>query len=120
MSIFDRIKAEITEGTVIHREWRVKELVTELRIRRDEFALVYTMPGGHDKDIKESEWNKAYNQLIATGCFSRPWFRKNMEKCNGRGSCNFNAIGGVFSVMGIARCAGRGKGMYLKIAQSSR
>ena len=110
MSIFDRIKAEIAPGTVIHNEWEVKGLGT----RRGETALIYTMPGGHDKGINESEWNKAYSQLMTTSCFSRSWFETNMQECNREGSCNFNAIGGVFRVMGIANSAGRGKGMYLK------
>lgn len=114
MSIFDRIKTEVTPGTVIHNEWVVKGL----GIRRGRDALIYTMPGGHNKGINASEWNKAYGQLMATGCFSRPWFETNMEDCYREGGCNFNAIGGVFSVMGIARSAGRGEGMYLKIAQS--
>ena len=122
MGIFDRIKAEITPGTVIHRtithnEWTVHE-VRKLKTKSGEFALIYRIPGshkpeGHKKNIKESEWNKAYNQLMTAGCFSRSWFGANMEKCSKAG-CNFNAIGGAFSVMGIARSAGINKGLYLK------
>lgn len=110
MSIFSRIKEEIAPETVIHNEWKMKRH----GIRRGKDALIYTMPGGREKGIKESEWNKAYNELMTTGCFRRSWFKKNMESCNREGGCNFNAIGGVFSIMGIARSGGKGKGVYLK------
>ena len=119
MNIFDRIKTEITPGTVIHREWTMKGSRTkrgEIACRRGEIALIYKLGNRSEKGINESEWNKAYGQLMATGCFSHPWFRKNMKGCYCEGGCNFNAIGGVFSVMGIARSAG--KGMYLKITQA--
>ncbi len=126
MGIFDRIKAEIALGTVIYRKWTVQE-VRKLKTPPGEFALIYWMPGGHKnpkghkRNIKESEWNKAYNQLMTAGCFRLSWFKANMRanigKCNRGGNCNFHAIGGVFCVMGIANFAGKYKGMYLKITQ---
>ena len=117
MSIVNRIKEEIALGTVIHNQWKMKGC----GIRRGKDALIYTMPGGRERDrekgINESEWNRAYNELMTTGCFRRSWFEKNMEDCNREGGCNFKAIGGVFSIMGIARYGG--KGAYLKTTQLS-
>ena len=113
MSIINRIKEEIAPGTVIHNEWEMKGY----GIRRGKDALIYTMPGGHDKGINESEWNKAYNELMTTGCFRRSWFEKNMEGCNREGGCNFKTIGGIFGIMEIARSGGKGKGVYLKTTQ---
>lgn len=69
--------------------------------RRGEEALVYIIPGGYEKGITVSEFNKAYCWLMETGSFSKKWFDENMQACAKEGGCNFYAIGGIFGLLGL-------------------
>ena len=71
-------------------------------------VLSFIRTGSHEKVVNESEWAKAYERLTECGEFTKVWFKENMQKCYKEGSCNFNAIGGVFEYLGYAKyCADR-------------
>lgn len=76
--------------------------------RRGAAALIYSIPsrtgsGTHyEKGITEKEFEKAYNQLMNSGAFTRKWFNANLIACAKEGPCNFIAIGKVFVVLGAA------------------
>lgn len=114
-NIVDLIERTATPGTVIPKpEARADFVVKRWGRRRGERALVYTIPNHRDeqrpyeKGIAESEWLKAYDQLTATGQFTRKWFQCEMIECNTEGGCNFTTIGGIFELLGIATYAHRG------------
>ena len=82
--------------------------------RRGEDALVYRIPNSRDpkkpaeKGINESEWQRAYGQLMQAGEFTRKWFNDALPECAAGQPCNFTVIGNVFVLLGIANENGRG------------
>jgi hypothetical protein len=87
--------------------------------RRGEPALIYNIPNNknpkrhNEKGITESEWRRAYIQLMKTGYFTTKWFKENLSDCAEEGSCNFTTIGGIFEELGLAEYSCRGR--YKKI-----
>lgn len=83
-------------------------------IRRDQDALIYTIPNHvnpnkpYKKGINASEFEKSYKQLKNTGKLTRSWFQKNLPKCEAEGPCNFTTVGGLFILLGKAKYEGSG------------
>ena len=118
--ILQRIEQTATPGTVIPKpEARGDFVVKRWGIRRGERALIYTIPNHRDprrpyeKGISDSEWTKAFEQLMETSEFSSSWFQRNLTDCVKEGSCNFTTIGGIFELLGDAEYVERG--LYKKI-----
>jgi hypothetical protein len=82
--------------------------------RRGESALIYWIPNHKNpskplaKGVTVSEFERAHAEIIATGQFTRAWFKFNLSTCANEGGCNFTTIGGVFELLGLARYASRG------------
>ena len=118
MTIVDEIKVNIQPGTNIPKpEAKGFFTVKGWGIRRGERALIYTIPNHknskkhNEKGITESEWTRAYNQLME-GDFTRSWFKENLSAC-AEGSCNFTTIGGIFEILGLTVYTSRG--VYKKL-----
>jgi hypothetical protein len=83
-------------------------------IRRGERALVYSMPNHskpdkrHKKGVTVCELRQAYERLVATGEFTRSWFKEWMPDCNREGACNYTTIGSVFELVRVAKHSGPG------------
>ena len=82
--------------------------------RRDEEALVYTIPSHtrvkpYEKGITLPEFEKAFQELKETGSLTRSWFNASLPACKKEGTCNFTTIGGVFQMLGLVRYAERGR-----------
>jgi len=114
-TILDKIKVEIKDQSVIPKpETKNDFIVKGWGRRRGENALIYQIPNHqnperpYEKGITESEWVRAYNQLMKTGYFDREWFDKNLPACSREGGCNFTTIGGIFVVLKLAKYAHRG------------
>jgi len=108
--ISDQIKNKISPGMVIPKPVaRADFIVKGWGKRRGEPALIYQIPNHnpfgrpYEKGITISEFEMAYQQLDATGFFTRKWFQANMTACDKEGSCNFTTIGGIFKLLGYAR-----------------
>ena len=108
MDIWKRI-ADLTPGIIIPKPQAKADFkVKGLGRRRDEEALIYTIPNHknpaspYQKGITKSEWQQAFNQLVTYGEFSRSWFQDNMPACAYEGGCNFTTIGGIFEILKYA------------------
>jgi hypothetical protein len=117
--VIDRIRSVIKPGMSIPKPaargiFRIKGD----GMRRDEDAIIYTIPNHRDptkpyqKGVTASEFERAYDQLSARGEFTHEWFRKNLNACAAEGSCNFTTIGGLFKLLGEAEYVE--KGVYKK------
>jgi hypothetical protein len=120
--IFDRIKLVAPPGTIIPKpEAKENFYVKSIGIRRDEKALIYTIPNHnkpqspYKKGITVSEFEKAYQRLTTSGEFTKKWFIENLPECHKEGSCNFTTIGGLFILLGEAIYAG--KGVYRQVSR---
>lgn len=118
--ILDRITKEAIPGTVIPKpEARSDYIVKGWGKRRGESALIYKIPNHkapmqpYEKGITESEWKKAFCQLMTTGNFSHAWFKSAMPACAKEGPCNFTTIGGIFGLLSLAKYHKRGE--YRKV-----
>jgi hypothetical protein len=107
--IVEQIKRMIPPGTTIPKpNTRADCIVKGWGRRRGENALIYLIPNHknskkpYEKGITESEWKRAYQQIINKGDFSRKWFNRHMKRCSEEGGCNFTTIGGIFQLLGIA------------------
>ena len=117
--IIDRIETEILPRTIIPKP-RTEEghRVMGWRVRRDERALVYSIPNRRNpsrpyaKGVTVSDWEQAHEQLMATGSLEYSWFKSAMAECCKIGACNFTMIGRVFMLLGIA--VRHGRGVYRK------
>jgi hypothetical protein len=108
-TIVEQLKELIVEGTMIPKpRARADFIVKGWGKRRDEDALIYTIPNRNDpnrpykKGITVSEWEIAFKQLTSTGEFSRKWFEQQMPACAEEGGCNFTTIGGISTRLGYA------------------
>lgn len=121
--IFERILQIAPSGTVIPKpeakgEFRIKRLGT----RRGERALIYTIPNHknpekpYEKGITASEFEIAYEELVASGEFTRQWFKRHLPKCEAEGTCNFTTIGGLFVLLGEA--AYERQGVYRRVLRN--
>jgi hypothetical protein len=54
--------------------------------------------------------------VIKTVEFTKQWFNEHMPRCAAEGSCNFTAIGGIFTLLDLAVL--NRKGLYRKVAGS--
>ena len=113
--IVERIKAAISFGTVIPKpEAKADFVVKGWGKRRGESALIYFIPNHrdsnkpHQKGITESEFEKAFSELLSSGAFTRHWFNQFLSNCAKEGACNFTTIGGIFGLLGEAAYSGRG------------
>lgn len=113
--IVERIKDAISFGTVIPKpEAKADFLVKGWGKRRGEPALIYLIPNHsdaskpHQKGITESEFEKAFSELLSSGAFTRHWFNQHLSNCAKEGACNFTTIGGIFDLLGEAVYLGRG------------
>jgi hypothetical protein len=111
----DRIRRLVALGTAIPKpETEAEFLVRGWGQRRGEPALIYSIPNHrnpskpHEKGITESEFEKAFSQLEASGKFTRAWFNEHLPACAKEGPCNYTTIGGMFQLLGEARYASRG------------
>jgi hypothetical protein len=89
-------------------------VVKEMGRRADQDALIYKIPNHktpskpYQKGVTISEWESAYEHLVSTGKLTRQWFDVSLPRCGREGGCNFTTIGGIFSLLGIARYDGHG------------
>jgi hypothetical protein len=103
--IFEQIKSTAKRGTLLPG---TNYTVKGLGKRRGETALIYRVPSNigprrhYEKGVTQSEYERAYEQLVHTGEFSRKWFNDNLSSCAAEGPCNFIAIGKTFILLGIA------------------
>ena len=100
--IFARVRA-ISTGTKITPDYTVKGIGKS----RQEEALVYLVPnrgGGKPspKRIRSSEWETAYQHLLAGGHITRKWFEQNIPGAAKDGPCSFRFIGEVLVLLGVA------------------
>ena len=102
------IKELVKPGTPIPKPESDTSVVKGWGKRRGEPALIYTMKGGHEKGITESEWRCAFEQLQRKGELTKPWFKDALAKCWKEGDCNFTTIGGVLVLLGVATYNGNG------------
>ena len=114
-SITDRIHAEIHAGAMVPKpsapeSYRIKGWGR----RRGEPALVYFIPNRgnpnypHEKGVTETEFERAWHQLIRAGEFTRQWFNRELSGCAREGGCNFTTIGGIFELLGEASYSSQG------------
>jgi hypothetical protein len=102
--IFQQIRNKVKPGT---RLPRTNYAVKGLGKRRGEAALIYCIPnkiapGKHyEKGVTESEFERAYAQLVGAGDFSRTWFNENLSSATDS-PCSFMVIGKIFLLLGIA------------------
>jgi len=112
------LNEKIAPGTVIPKpQARADFIVKGWGKRRGERALIYSIPNHsnpgypHEKGITSSEWEQAFDHLMASGDFSHRWFKESMNACFKEGSCNFTTIGGIFELLGYAQYD---QGTYLR------
>jgi len=117
--ILGKIEAAVAGGTVIPKpEARGDFVVKGWGTRRGERALIYTIPNHktptrpYQKGITVSEWQRAFDCLIANGEMSRSWFERSLPACAKEGGCNFTTIGGIFELLGHAR---HERGVYRRV-----
>ena len=105
--IFEKIKSEISAGTIIPQPISDGYQVKGYGKSRGQEALVYLIPNRNNpnspntKRVPKSDWEEAYEYLKDHGKLTREWFEKNTI-CAKDGGCNFTVIGGVFSFLCIA------------------
>ena len=107
--VIEEIKRRVHPGTIIPKpEAKADFVVKGWGKRRGENALIYDIPNHknpnrpYQKGITESEFRKAYLQIVNDGTFSRGWFNRNLQSCAEEGGCNFTTIGGIFELIAIA------------------
>jgi len=107
--IINQIKNNIKEGDVIHKSKTNKKFIVRgWGKSRGENALFYLIPNSknsnkpYPKGITESDFEKAYQQIIKNGIFSRKWFNQNMMESKKVSPCNFIIIGSIFERFDIA------------------
>jgi hypothetical protein len=116
--IFDQIKSTLKPGATIPG---TNYLFKGYGRRRGEDAFVYCIPNSRapkkpaEKGITESEWQRAYDQFMQAGEFTRKWFEKHLPECAKGQPCNFIVIGKVFVLLGIADYE-EGSGKYTRRA----
>lgn len=119
MDVIKKISSVIGRGVEIPKPEATEPfLVKDWGKRRGEDAIVYFIPkksGGkpYEKGITTSELKQAYEELCASGAFTREWFNRNLAACAKEGGCNFTTIGGLFRLIGEAQYIERG--IYRKI-----
>jgi len=108
--IFQQVRSIAKRGALLPG---TNYTVKGLGKRRGQTALVYRIPNNtgsgthYEKGVTESELERAYEQLVGTGAFTRKWFNANLSACAKDGPCNFIAIGKTFVLLGVA-VSGRG------------
>jgi len=117
--IINEIKEKVHSGDIIPKpDAKADFIIKGWGKRRGENAFIYFIPNHNNsekpyqKGITESEFEKAYNQLICQGEFSRIWFNQEMKDCASEGGCNFTTIGGIFILLNVAFYE---RGKYLKL-----
>jgi hypothetical protein len=71
-------------------------------------AIVYFIPNRvnpkkpYQKRFAASDLQRAYEQLLSTGQFTRVWFSSGMKECAKDGPCNFLAMGAIFVGLKLA------------------
>jgi hypothetical protein len=118
-SILPRLQ-RLSPGTVIPKpEAKGDFTIKGWGRRRGQPALVYFIPNHSnseeptEKGINTLEWEQAYRQLLGTGEFTRKWFYVNLPRCADECPCNFTTIGGIFSLLGLAKY--ERKGVYRRV-----
>jgi|SRR5271163_3187812 len=106
-----RIKAVAPPGTIIPKPRAQGHFyVKGDGIRRDQRALIYTIPNHsnpiapHEKGVTYAELEHAYTRLLQTGMLETKWFKQHLSACYAEGSCNFTTVGGLFELLGEAKC----------------
>ncbi len=108
MDIIQELKEKILPGTVIPKPLnRAEFYVKRWGVRRNEEALIYTIPNHKDpskpyeKGVTISEWEKAYAHILGGGCFDRAWFNEHLPLSAKQDPCNFTTIGGIFQLLNL-------------------
>lgn len=107
--VFRRVLRIAPAGTVIPKpaargDYRVKGV----GMRRGERALIYSVPNHknpqkpYEKGITCGEFERAYDELVASGELTRQWFNQHLPECSAEGGCNFTTIGGLLVLLGEA------------------
>jgi hypothetical protein len=117
--IIERIQQVAPPGTVIPKPRAKGDFIVKgVGIRRGERAIIYTIPNHrepnnrYEKGINASELERAFQELIRTGEFTRQWMKEHLSTRLKDGGRNFTSIGGLFVLQGEARYTG--PGMYRK------
>jgi hypothetical protein len=71
----------------------------------------------HESGINTVEWKQAYQQLLDTGAFTKKWYAHHMPRCSTESRRSFATIGGLFSLIGLAKY--ESKGVYRSIVLKS-
>lgn len=80
------------------------------RSSRGEEAFVYEIPERpgskrpSTKRIPCSAFKEACRTLLENGEITRAWFAEAFPQVNADGSCNFTTLGGIFQILGLAKC----------------
>lgn len=116
--IFQQVKNVAKSGTLLPgTNYTVKGLG---KSRGGEKILVYLIRNKtgsgtpSEKNVTESEFERAYKELVDKGEFSRKWFVANFGPRAKADPCNFCVIGAVFILFGTAI---RGHGKYILRSQ---
>jgi len=95
-------------GTVIPKPEAKSDRTKRRGKRRGRPAIIYTIPNQRNADrpfekgVNDLELQRAYDELLASGQFTRQWFNENLPLCRDEGGCNFTTIGGLFTLLGEA------------------
>ena len=83
-------------------------------VRAHQEALLYLIPNHKnpprpsEKGITVAELTASYERLIDEGEITRAWFDEYLTRCSREGGCSFTSIGGILSLLCVARYAERG------------
>ncbi len=106
--IFEKIINNCPPGSIIPKPRAKKEfLIKGVGTRRGEEALIPYIPNNknpnkpYQKGITRSEFEKAYQELMEKGIFTKKWFDIYLSDCSSEGSCNFTTVGGLFQKLGL-------------------
>jgi hypothetical protein len=86
-------------------------------------ALIYISPNRanpahpHEDGINTVEWEQAYKQLLDTGEFTKKWYAHHMPRCSTKNRRGFSTIGGLFSLIGLAKY--KSEGVYRSVVLKS-
>lgn len=112
-AIFQRVVNIARPGIIIPKPESDDTRVKGVGKRRQEEAIIYTMPnhkGGkrYEKGVTASELVAAYKMLMSEGQFTRQWFIETFPKAYSQGPCNYTSLGGLLILLGAAEYADNG------------
>ena len=121
MNILQEIKKIALPGLKIPKPYAHSNYkIVKWAYKNGENIMYYSIPNKMNinkpyiKSIKESDFKKAYAQLLETGSLNRKWFNKELQHDSYCHPCNYTTIGGVFELLKIVTYDTKSKS-YIKI-----